>query len=489
MNHKRTIMAASLVLAALPTVGCGASGGPDKAGGEATPITLHLATQDRAGFRGAKLIGHFADQVRRRSGGSIRIVVTYNAAGAGAGFDQRVADLVRSGRVDLAMVPSRAWDVEGVRSLRALQTPFLLQTAEQVDRVVSDPQVTTMMLAGLRPLGVTGLGLVPESLRHPFAFHGTLRSLSDFAGAAIRAPRSNMSWAILRAVGAQPVDLDSAAGTAAIAHGTVKGAESDFAVANATLNTQTTATGNVTFFPRIDALVANSRALARLTADDRDILRRAAADTVTWAPSSNPGESAGARAFCRSGGRVVAASRAELAALTAAARPVTAALERDPVTRALISRIRALAGARSAEGFAAPTCQPPYGNAPSSVRAAGRRTPLDGIYRNALTVGDYTSAGVDQATAIQTAGIHTITLRNGRLHDTMRSDLAPQQPCDGSYSVHGRTFIFAWNTDTPCNGDFSAIWSLRGDELRFLSVRSDLGDRTLWGAKPFRKIG
>jgi hypothetical protein len=42
---------------------------------------------------------------------------------------------------------------------------------------------------------------------------------------------------------------------------------------------------------------------------------------------------------------------------------------------------------------------------------------------------------------------------------------------------------------TPCNGDFSAIWSLRGDELRFLSVRSDLGDRTLWGAKPFRKIG
>jgi TRAP-type C4-dicarboxylate transport system substrate-binding protein len=250
MNHKRTIMAASLVLAALATVGCGASRGPDKAGGEATPVTLHLATQDRAGFPGATLVGHFADQVRRRSGGSIRIVVTYNAAGAGAGFDQRVADLVRSGRMDLAMVPSRAWDVEGVRSLRALQTPFLLQTAEQVDRVVSDPQLTAMMLAGLRPLGVTGLGLIPESLRHPFAFHGTLRSLRDFAGAAIRAPRSNMTWAILRAVGAQPVDLDGAAGTAAIAHGTVKGAESDFAVANATLNTQTTATGNVTFFPR-----------------------------------------------------------------------------------------------------------------------------------------------------------------------------------------------------------------------------------------------
>jgi hypothetical protein len=201
-----------------------------------------------------------------------------------------------------------------------------------------------------------------------------------------------------------------------------------------------------------------------------------------WAPSSNPGESAAARAFCRSGGRVVAASRADLAALTAASRPVAAALERDPVTRELISRTRALAGAPSAEGFSAPTCQPPHGNTPSSVRATGR-TPLDGIYRNTLAVGDYTSAGVDQATAIQTAGIHTITLRNGRLHDTMRSDLAPQQPCDGTYSVHGLTFIFAWNKGTPCNGDFTAIWSLRGDQLRFMSVRSDPGDSTLWGRK------
>jgi hypothetical protein len=298
-----------------------------------------------------------------------------------------------------------------------------------------------------------------------------------------------MTWAILRAVGAQPLDLAGPAGTAAMAHGTIKGAESDFAAANATLNTQTTATSNVTFFPRIDALVANSRALVRLTADDRDILRRAAADTVTWAPSSNPGESTAARAFCRSGGRVVAASRADLAALTAAARPVTAAVERDPVTRVLISRVQAVAGAPSAEGFSTPTCEPSHGNTPSSVRAAGRRAPLDGIYRNTLTVRDYTSAGVDQATAIQTAGIHTITLRNGRLHDTMRSDLAPQQPCDGTYSVHGLTFIFGWNKGTPCNGDFTAIWSLRGDELRFTSVRSDLGDRTLWGAKPFRKIG
>ena len=140
----------------------------------------------------------------------------------------------------------------------------------------------------------------------------------------------------------------------------------------------------------------------------------------------------------------------------------------------LISRVQAVAGAPSAEGFSTTTSEPSHGNTPSPVRAAGRRTPLDGIYRNMLTVRDYTSAGVDQPTAIQTAGIHTITLRNGRLHDTMRSDLAPQHPCDGTYSVHGLTFIFAWNKGTPCNGDFTAIWSLRGDELRFMSVRSDL---------------
>ena len=331
MSRQRRIVEVILAVAALAAAaGCGGSGAPDKAGGEGTPLVLRLGTQDRSDLPGGKLASHFADEVRRRSGGSLRVSVTYEVAGRGSRWDQKVAELVRSGRLDLALVPSRAWDVEGVRSMRALQTPFILQTAEQVRRALSDPSVAATMLSGLRPLGVTGLGLIPESLRHPFAVHGALRSLQDFAGAVIRAPRSDMTWALLRALGARPVDLDGPPYTSALRRGTVTAAESDLALASPAPPAPATATGNITFFPLVDVIVANSRTLARLSSRDRDILRRAAADTAAWAPSSLLSDSDAGREFCKDGGRVVNASPHDLAALTAAARPVTTELERDP---------------------------------------------------------------------------------------------------------------------------------------------------------------
>ncbi len=79
-------------------------------------------------------------------------------------------------------------------------------------------------------------------------------------------------------------------------------------------------------------------------------MRRAAADTATWARHANPIDRDAGQAFCRSGGRVVSASAADLRALRVAASPVTAALERNPATRALVARVRALAGTPPAGG-------------------------------------------------------------------------------------------------------------------------------------------
>jgi TRAP-type C4-dicarboxylate transport system substrate-binding protein len=488
MTNRSPIVLLALAVAALSAAGCGGSGSPDKAGGEATPITLRLATPDRAGFPGANLIAYFADDVRRRSHGSIRIIVTYNAAGDGPQWDQRVAGLIRIGKFDLGQVPSRAWDVLGVRSMQALQAPFLLQTPMQVQRVAEDAQLQSTMLAGLRPLGITGLALVPESLRHPFAFRGMLRSLHDFSGASIRAPRSDATWAILRALGARPLDLEGAAFRRGAADGTVTAAESDLAQAAATLPAPATATSNVTFFPRVDTLVVNTRVFAGLSTADRATLKQAAADAVAWAPHSNPSESAAAQTFCRDGGRVVLASPHDVATLVSATQSVTVALERDPPTRALITRIREVAGAPSTAR--APICQPVQRTAPPIASTSGQPTSIDGIYRNTITMRDLVASGVDRATAIENAvDVHTIVLRRGRLHDTARGGV-PGPPCDGSYTVRGHTYTFAWDKTTPCSGDFTARWSLRGGELRLTSISApDAVDQTIWGLKPFRKIG
>ena len=49
MTNRSPIVLAALAVATLSAAGCGGSGRPDKAGGEATPITLRLGTPDRAG--------------------------------------------------------------------------------------------------------------------------------------------------------------------------------------------------------------------------------------------------------------------------------------------------------------------------------------------------------------------------------------------------------------------------------------------------------
>jgi hypothetical protein len=86
---------------------------------------------------------------------------------------------------------------------------------------------------------------------------------------------------------------------------------------------------------------------------------------------ANPTDRDAGQAFCRSGGRVVSASAADLRALRVAASPVTAALERNPATRALVARVRALAGTPPA-GRRRPHAGRRRRTPPSDPRAATR---------------------------------------------------------------------------------------------------------------------
>jgi hypothetical protein len=130
----------------------------------------------------------------------------------------------------------------------------------------------------------------------------------------------------------------------------------------------------------------------------------------------------------------------------------------------------------------------PQASQSSQVVARARATPLDGVYRNTIMVSEYVSAGVDPGWAIANAGMHTVTLRDGRARDEVRGVQVPV--CRATYSVRGRTIRFGFDQAVGCTGYFTAIWSLRGAELRFTSVRADdAGGRSEWALKPFRKIG
>ncbi len=101
-------------------------------------------------------------------------------------------------------------------------------------------------------------------------------------------------------------------------------------------------TGNVTFYPKANALVVGDDVWEDLDDGQRAILEKAAARTRERLIETTPSDAEAARAYCEDGGAVVLASDAQIAALEEATSRLYAELERDELTRKLIGAIRKL---------------------------------------------------------------------------------------------------------------------------------------------------
>jgi TRAP-type C4-dicarboxylate transport system substrate-binding protein len=467
-------VAAIALLALAATAGCSAG---DKAGGSGGVVTLRLAMDDPRDGPSSEPVIAFARQVRKLSDGRLRVHVVWEANGHGPqhrhAFDQQTAQKVIDGRYALALVPTRAWDVFGVTSLEALQAPFLVNNDALLDKIASDPVADTM-LAGLKRVGVVGLVLLPNALRHPVGFAHPLRSLSDFAGAGVRAPRSVLTWEMLRALGAHPLDLAGDEMGPLIDSGKMAGAESDLGRAWK-LPRRAVVTANETFFPRVDALVANEHGFDRLTDDQRETLRKAAAATLAHVLATRATDAETARAACGKGVRIVLASDADIRGLVRATRPLVSRLERDDGTGRSIQRIVALRATISGSRPAIAPCRGAGATtAPAKSGGAGVALPPDGVYRSLLKPAEFRRAGYDDSTAQGNSGLFTLTLLGGRVSWTIKGD---PNVCKGRYFLSRGTVRFVMDNPSPCGSGpggwiFSAHWRSEAGGIRLTNIQS-----------------
>lgn len=315
---------------------------------------LRIGTQDTGNVPTRGQIEEFARQVQDRSDGALAIEPVFGAGGdGGRAWDQVVAHRVMSGELEMAVVPARMWDTEGILNFRALSAPFLVTSSAMIREVVK-PEYAQGMMAGLKDVGVTGLALFPDGPRVLFSFTTPILTPGDIKGVVIRAPLSATNYAVLESLGAVPRDLADQEFGDGVENGTVGGAESSMAYASnlpGALNKtgHAVATGNLVVHSKISTLVINDKTRASLTAEEQQVLQDAADFTRDWASSLLSPLSAEARKYCEGGGKVVLATDKELAAFRDAAFPVYGALEHDPGTRSLIARLRDLAARTPAE--------------------------------------------------------------------------------------------------------------------------------------------
>lgn len=446
---------------AMMVAGCSgpSSGSPgDKAGGSSPVVTLKMGTVDPQGRPDTPTVEYFASRLHELSKGSVVVDVRWNAGLDYVDGEQAIAKQVRAGDLDLGWVGSRAFDTLGVSSLRAVQAPFLI-TDNRLTKAVAQDGIAAVMLADLSEASLVGLGLYPDQLRHPVGFRKPLASISAFRGARIRTLTSNTSDAVLRALGAEPVHLKGSAYRAAIDDHTLDGVDASLGLAPALGGAFVT--GNVSLFPRMNALFASEPTLGKLDKAQRAALDRAARDTLAHAVKSLPDVEDPAP-FCRGGGAVVTVTPTQLDAMHSAVRPVYAELESDPDTKKAIDRIRSVAG-RFGPAPAARSCGAPH-PAPSATGAAVLVP--DGTYTAVATKADALRLGTkNDDCALKAEGAQLrLVLADGEFTQWEKCSILPDQiGSQGQFQVTPGTFT----TIESCCGETYLDWSFDG---RFLTL-------------------
>jgi TRAP-type transport system periplasmic protein len=489
-------------LALLAATGC-AEGGASRAGGATPVVTLRLGVHDAPSAPTALAVQAFVERVRELSGGALRVDPVWAAAGADGperrGWDQRNARRVMAGELDMGMIPTRAWDTEGVTSLRALSAPFLLTSHALLAKVVAD-DVTDPLLAGLASAGVTGLALFPEGLRHVFSFGPPVLSPADLTGTTVRTPRSDTGYAVFRAWGATPDDPAGSEFDRVVAEGTVAAADSTFARAGGLPGAGgTVATGNLTPFATVHVLVIQTEVLDDLTDEQSSVLRRAATAARDDVTADLPDEAALAWKFCAAGGEVVIAEPAELAALELAAEPVLRQLEQDPASRAMMMRARMLAAALPPPPAVTPCSagdtEPPD-LLPVAVPADTEGAFPEGVYRMQVSAQSMLDRGASQQDAGNHAGIWTMTFSDGRVViEDVRARDGQRSTGSGAYCVDAGRLLVALDQSDQCVLPvlFGAGWALDGRELRLVDVTAEDGrpsafSTALWGGEVWTRV-
>ena len=387
MNARSFPGPAWVVLATTLAIGAAAcgSGSLDKAGG---PVTKQVVLTLADGEGDLSNAQPFANAVSSLSRGSLQIRIEGGWQHTDPNYETGLIKDVQAGKAQLGIAASQAFDTVGIDAFQALQAPFLIDSYP-LERKVLDSGIPARMLAGLRPYGLAGLGILPGPLRRPLGLARPLLAASDYRGARIGIRPSQVTADIFRALGAIPDTRTRSRSGVSITRG-LTGFEgpaniidSGFALPGAIL------TGNVVFEPRPSVIFMNQRAFGSLTPGERGVLLRAAAKARS-AGIYQGNDLASVADLCRRGIKIVSASAADLAGLRAAIQPVYRTLDANPSTKTFIEEIAAM---RQAAGGSPSTVTCPAAAAASGTLSAAAM--LQGTWQVSYTQSELAAAGAD----------------------------------------------------------------------------------------------
>ena len=462
----RTCIAAALALLA---TGC-ANTTADKAGGGGEPRVLRLAN----GNSQPAELQVFADEVRRRSGGALRIEFANEWRKDEVGYERGLIDDVKRGEAALGWVGARAFPELGVHSFDALLAPLLVDSYALERRAIE--QLGEEMLAGAADAGVHPIALLPGPLRRVIA-RKPVTGPEDLAGLRLLLQPAGVEEAAARALGAEPVGGPSGAKLGEL-DGTVQHLTS--IKGNRHYRDARFITADAALWPRPLVVFAGEGEWKRLSDAQRSILldagRAAIAPTVT---AIEDADAAALEDICTGGGRLVRAGAGGRAALLTALEPLYAQLREHPATARDIDAIERLRGSAPAATSLRCTSAPP-----EPAAQAGGIPP--GTYVATLTPRDTSKLDpTDPLTQARTIRFRAV-FTPGHLVVYESFDGAPEAiGLEADHSVFRDRLVLVGSD----GAGITMRWSGDGGRLRFTDVEGPgPGDAVVFGSQPWVRV-
>src|SRR5712675_1922248 len=210
--------------------------------------------------------------VAERSGGRHQIRVFHSRQ---LGEEKETIEQTRVGAIDLNRT-NVALIGTFVPAMNVLAMPFLFRSIEHMQKVMDGP-IGTSILDSFEPFGFVGLTFYDSGARSVYNSVRPVRTLADMKGLRIRVQQSELMVDMIKALGAEPVELPYGQVSTGLSTKLIDGAENNWP--------SYVTTGHYKLAPHYtltehtmgpEVLVMSLRAWEGLSPEDRDIFRDAA---------------------------------------------------------------------------------------------------------------------------------------------------------------------------------------------------------------------
>jgi tripartite ATP-independent transporter DctP family solute receptor len=225
-----------------------------------------------------KAMAHMADLVAKRSGGTLRVEIFPSGQ---LGSERECIELVQLGILD--MTKTSSGPMEGfVPDIKVYGLPYLFRDEEHMWKVFKGPIGRELLLAG-QNRGLRGLCYYDAGARSFYTVSKPIHTPADLHGMKIRVQQSEMSFGMVRALGASPTPIDWGELYTALQQGVVDGAENNppsFYLSNHYEICKYYTLDEHLRVP--DVLVMSTETWNSLTADQQRILQEAVDESVDY---------------------------------------------------------------------------------------------------------------------------------------------------------------------------------------------------------------